>query len=371
MSFFWQKIRKDFPITKKFIYLDHAAGGPIPVPVFSRVKQYYQENIQASDFAWGKWVKRREEARRTVAKFINADPEEVTFIGSTSQGMNYAAEMLAGEGPVLTNTSEFPASTLPWLWRSAQLVWQKPRDAKIDLPSFKILLSPGIKTIISSYVQYGTGFRQDLEAIGRLKGKRYLVVNATQGFGALALDVKKWNADFLCTNSYKWLMAGYGGGVFYIRKELLSRLRPGTVGWRSMRVPELMDNQKLDLHPHAMRYELGCPPFPAIFGVAAACEYQMKIGLQKIEKRILELTDFAIQKLQEKGFEILSPLEKKHRSGIVVFKVKDPAKVWKELLAKKIYVSPRSGGIRIAPHFYNSMEEIERFVKLLDIGHRT
>lgn len=365
MASFWQKIRKDFPITGKSIYLDHAAGGPIPLPVLSKIEAHNRENALESDFAWMKWVKRREDARKTVAKFINAEPEEIAFTGSTSQGMNYIAEMIAAEGPVLINTSEFPSSTVPWLWRRAQMVWQKPKNGKIDLPTLKTLLSPGIKTVVSSFVQYCTGFRQDLEALGKLKGKRYFVVNATQGFGALPIDVKKWNADFLCTNSYKWLMGGYGGGVFYIKKELLSRLRPGTVGWRSMKVPELMDNQKLDLHPDALRYELGCPPFPAIVGVAAACDYQMKIGLPKIEKRILELTDFAIQKLQEKGFEILTPLEPEHRSGIVVFKVKNPVLLWKKLLQKKIYVSARGGGIRLAPHFYNSMEEIEKLIKAI------
>ncbi len=364
MALFWHKIRKDFPITRRGIYLDHAAGGPIPVPVLSRIQAFSRENASESDFAWMKWVKEREEARKTVARFINASPEEVTFVSSTSQAMNYVAEMIASEGPVLTNTCEFPSSTVPWLWRRAQVVWQKPKQGKVDLATFKTLLSPGIKTIVSSYVQYATGYRQDLEKIGQLKGKRYLVVNATQGFGALPIDVKKWNADFLCTNSYKWLMAGYGGGVFYIRKELLAKLRPGTVGWRSMRVPEVMDNQKLDLNPAAMRYELGCPPFPAIFGAAAACDYLMKIGVSKIEKRILELTDFAIEKLQGKGFDILSPLEPQHRSGIIVFKVKDPAKLWRKMLEQKIYVSPRGGGIRVAPHFYNSFEEIDKMVNL-------
>jgi cysteine desulfurase / selenocysteine lyase len=365
MPSFWNKIRKDFPITKKYIYLDHAAGGPVPLPVHAKIQQYYKENIEESDFAWMKWIHRREEARRTVAKFINAEPEEVSFAGSTSQGMNYAAEMLAAAGPVLINHLEFPSSTVPWLWRRSQMVWQKPKDGKIDLVTLKTLLSPAVKTVVSSFVQYATGYRQDLEALGRIKGKRYLVVNATQGFGALPIDVKKWNADFLCTNSYKWLMGGYGGGIFYVRKELLKELHPQTVGWRSMRTPEAMDNQKLDLKPEASRYELGCPSFPVVFGTAAACSYLMQIGMEKIEKRLLELTDFAIEKLQEKGFEILSPLERKFRSGIVVFKAKDPERLWKRLLSAKIYVSPRGGGIRISPHFYNSLEEIEQFIKAI------
>lgn len=365
MASFWEKIRKDFAVTKRGIYLDHAAGGPIAKPVAAKIKAHYDDNARESDFAWMKWVKQREEARRTVARFINAEPEEITFISSTSQGMNYIAEMLAGEGAVLTNESEFPSSTLPWLWRGAEMIWQKPHRGKIEISGLKELLSPSIKTIVTSYVQYSTGFRQDLEAVGKIKGRRYLAVNATQGFGALPIDVKKWNADFLCTNSYKWLMAGYGGGVFYIKKELLGKLKPQTVGWRSMRIPERMDNSHLDLNPSAMRYELGCPPFPAIFAAAASCHYLMQIGIQKIEKRILELTDFAIEKLKKIGFEILSPLEPKYRSGIVVFKVKDAGAVWQKLLAKNIYVSPRGGGIRLAPHFYNTFEEIEHCLQMI------
>lgn len=362
MPDFWKQIRKDFPVTRRGAYLDHAAGGPMPLPVKAKIEAHLKQNAGEADFAWMKWVDQREAARRTVAKFINASPEEITFTGSTSQGMNYIAEMIASEGAVLTNTSEFPSSTVPWLWRRAKVVWQKPERGRIELKTLKTLLKPSVKTIVSSYVQYCTGFRQDLEGLGRIKGNRYLIINATQGFGALPVDVKKWNADFLCTNSYKWLMAGYGGGILYIRKALLSKLRPCTVGWRSMAFPEEMNNRKLDLNPSAARYELGCPPFPAIFGVAAACDYLTQIGKEKIEERVLELSDFVAAKLQEKGFEVVSPLDPRYRSGITVFNVKDPVKLWKKLLTAGIYVSPRGGGIRVAPHFYNSFEEIEKLV---------
>lgn len=359
---FWKKIRADFPITKKSVYLDHAAGGPIPKPVWAKIQSYYKENFEEADFAWMKWVERREKARAAVAKFINAEPEEIAFISSTSQGMNLIAEMIAPEGEVLINRSEFPSSTVPWVWRSAKITWQDPEENKIKLNTMGRLLKPSIKTIVSSFVQYSTGFRQDMGALGKMKKGRYLVVNATQGFGALPIDVKEWNADFLCTNSYKWFMAGYGGGVLYIKKKWLSKFKPSSLGWRSMKNPEAMDNRKIDIRNDAGRYELGCPPFPNIFAVGAAAEYFTQIGMEKIEKRILELTDFSIQRLKEKGFEVLSPLEKKHRSGIVIFKAKNPQTLWKKLLAEKVYVSARGGGIRLAPHFYNSMEEIDRMI---------
>ena len=365
MASFWEKIRTDFPVTKNCIHLDHASGGPIPRPVHEKIAQYYKEHSERADFAWAGWMRQKEEAREKVARFIHAEPSEIAFVQNTSHGMNLIAELLSGEGAVLTNTSEFPSSTLPWLWRKAKMIWQEPENFSISMGGMKRLLKPSVKTILTSFVQYSSGFRQDLETIGKIKGGRYFVVNATQGFGALPVDVKRWNADFLCTNSYKWLMAGYGGGVLYMNKKWLSKFRPSSVGWRSMRSWETMDNRKLDPKPEASRYEMGSPSFPAIFAVGAAAEYFSGIGMERIEKRILELTDFLINGLDQKGFEVISPREPASRSGIVVFKVKDPQKVWRKLLAHKIYVSPRGVGIRVAPHFYNSFEEIETLLKKL------
>jgi selenocysteine lyase/cysteine desulfurase len=363
MSSFWKAIREDFPITKHAVYLDHASGGPIPRPVFEKIKTYYETHLTRADFAWGEWIRQREAVRKKAADFIHANPSEITFIQSTSQGMNLIAEMLWREGAVLTNTSEFPSSTLPWIWRRAKMIFQKAEMGEISPLKLKILLSPSVKTIVTSFVQYATGFRQDLETLGKIKGNRFLVVNATQGFGAFPIDVEKSRIDFLCTNSYKWLMAGYGGGVLYIRKKWLPRFQPSSVGWRSMKEPERMDNRRVDIKNDASRYEMGCPSFPTIFGVGAAIDYLSSIGMEKIQTRILELTDFAIRGLEKKGYEVISPRRKENRSGIVVFKVKNPDRVWKSLLAKRIYVSPRGEGIRVAPHFYNTFEEIETFLK--------
>lgn len=367
MASFWAQVRSDFPLTKTCIYLDHASGGPIPRPVYEKLPQYYTEHHLEADFAWPRWMRRREEVREKAARFIHADPSEIAFVSNTSHAMNLIADLLAGEGKVLANSCEFPSSTLPWLWRGAKMAWQQPeKDGTLPVEKIKKLLKPDIRTVLTSFVQYGTGFRQDLEELGRTKGKRYFVVNATQGFGAFPVDVKKWNADFLCTNSYKWFLAGYGGGLLYVNKKWLqtSKLRPKTVGWRSMKNPEAMDNRKLDVKPDASRYELGSPDFPAIFAMGAALDYFNSIGMEKIGKRILELTDFAAEKLEAAGFEVVSPRQNpENKSGIVIFNAPRPDRLWKKLLADKIYVSVRGGRMRIAPHFYNSFEDIETFVK--------
>lgn len=365
MASFWNQIRADFPITKQYVYLDHAAAGPVIPKVKEAIDQYYLESRSAGDVAWPKWLKRRDEARVKAAKFIHADPDEIAFTQSTSHGMNLAAELLAAEGDILTNTSEFPSSTIPWVWRKSRLIWQEPDRGILSLTKMKSLLSPSVKTLLTSYVQYATGFRQDLNEVGKIKSGRMLVVNATQGFGSFPVDVEKWKADFLVTNSYKWLLAGHGGGIFYIRKKWLNRFRPSSAGWRSVERPDALDNRKASLKKKASRYELGSPSLPAIFAVGAAIDYLSQIGIDKIAARILELNQYLRQGLEKMGFEISSPSEEKYRSGIIIFKVREPVLLWKRFAAKKICVSPRGKGIRVAPHFYNNEEDIDKLLTKL------
>lgn len=368
MNSFWKKIRKDFPVTRTCLYLDHAAGGPVPAPVAARIQETLRENAREADFAWPRWMKRAEHYRLLAARFLNADPEEIAFTHSTSQGMNAVAEMIAHQGAVLTNTSEFPSSTLPWVWRKVRMIYQEPgARGHLSLLKMKALMAPRVKTVLTSYVQYATGFRQDLEAVGKIKGARYLVVNATQALGAFPLDVRAWKADFVCANSYKWLMAGYGGGLLYVRKSLLRKLKPSSIGWRSVKNPDAMDNRKTDLRSEAARYEFGCPSFLTIFAVGAAIEYLSEIGMDKISARILDLTGYAAERLQSRGFEILSPQQDAFRSGIVIVKVERSQQVWKRLLGQGIFVSPRGGGLRLGPHFYNTHEEIDAFVHALAV----
>src|SRR3989338_9220372 len=361
----WKKIRRDFPITKRFTYLDHASAAPMPRPVYERTLQYYKELAGFADFSWNRWIARREDVRRKVAQFIHAEPDEIAFTSSTSNGMNLIAELIADQGNVLTNTLEFPATTVPWIHRNTTLKFLEPAQGIISVDQMKRCLKPDVKTILTSFVQFQNGFRQNLEAIGKIKGSRFFVVNATQGFGYLPIDVKRSKIDFLATNSYKWLMAGYGGGILYLNRKWIRAMKPVSAGWRSVLNPEEFNNREVRLKKNASRYEFGCPPFPHIFAIGAGIAYLSEIGLSNIEKRILHLTDFLIDQLKTHNFRILSPLHQEARSGIIVFYVKNAEKLTKKLLARKIYVSRRGGGIHVAPHIHNTEAEIAHFMKVL------
>ena len=361
----WKEIRKDFPVTRKWLYLDHASAGPLPRPVYEEGVACLKEYHCLSDLSFDRWVRRREEVRGEVARLIGARPDEIGFTHSTSEGMNIICDHLQSAKEVVAGELEFPSSTVPWLYRDFPVRWVKAQSGILPVQEYQKVMgrSPGV--LLSSYVQFINGFRQDLKALGSIKKNHRFVVNATQGLGVFPLNVRTCLIDALATNSYKWFLGGYGGGFVYISRELLARGKPAYVGWRSVRTKVPYGNRDFVLRKDAGRCEYGCPNFINIFMMGRVIEYQRQIGCENIRGRILSLCDDLIQGLQQLGLTIASPLEKKYRSGIVVFAHSDPIPLARRLLQRRVFVNPRGAGIRVAPHFYNNSQDIQKFLKIL------
>jgi len=365
----WERLREDFVITKKYAYLANAAASPIPKPVRDKAVTFYNDMLNYGDILWDRWLEEIEQTRIEYAKFIGADSKEIGFTHSTTEGMNIIAHMLSNKGKVISNELEFPSSNLPWLNIGADICFVKARNGKILIKDIVNNINGRTGTIITSHVQYSTGFRQDLVELSNLTKQKglYLVVNPTQSIGALYFDVKEFGIDFMASDGHKWIISSYGVGVIYIRKRLLDDLdfKPPFFGQLGQKHRNTFNNMKLDISQSASRFELGSPHFPNIFALNAGIKYISKIGVMEIEKRILYLTRYLIEKLQELNLCILSPLEEKHRSGIVVFKVDNTEEIIRKLEKEMIIVSARGGGIRVSPHFYNNEEDIDRLISVL------
>jgi cysteine desulfurase/selenocysteine lyase len=194
----WDKYRSDFPVTQKYTYLDNAAVSPIPLTVYNEVSRFYQDILNYGGTSWNRWSTIMKQTRELYARFIGADsPEEIAFTHSTSEGMNIIAHILSDKGIVVSNDLEFPASNLPWInIKRDNIKFVKARDSnKIlieDIVGMIDSLAANnkdavVKTILTSHVQYSTGFRQNLEELGKIARHRdlFLVVNSTQSLGAL------------------------------------------------------------------------------------------------------------------------------------------------------------------------------------------
>ena len=360
----WNKVREEFPVCKKYVYLNPAGGSPVSLSAANEGKRFYDEMLENGDTYWETWLERTEKVRSQLASFIGAEREEIGFTTNTSHGMNLVAQFLRDKGTVLTMRDEFPSTTFPWINQKTELKFVEPTNYGYTIESIKKAVTSNVKILITSYVQYCTGFRQDLEAIGNFCRENNLVfvVNATQALGIFPVNVKKCNIDFLMFTGLKWATAGYGIGGLYVNKKWLSPDNFPFAGWRSVQEPGKMDNLFLDLKNEASVIESGCPHFPNIFALGGALEMFTKIGAENIEKRVLFLNRLIEEKLKELKIELIVQKEDKHRSGILIAKISNPKFIVSELMKKNIIVSARGGGVRISASIFNNEQDVDRLV---------
>lgn len=365
-----QEIREDFPVTKKKIFLNHAGVSPLPKPVSEAMKAYLEERSlpEEPDF-------QLDMSRKVFAKLIHADTSEIALVPNTSTGMNIAAnipEYPSGSN-VVTTDLEFPSVVYPWL-RShlkprVEVRYVRNIRGQLRLEDFEKKVDDHTVAVAVSHVEYSNGFRNNLKAIAEIAHQHgaAIIVDACQSAGALGIDVRHDDVDFLTTSCFKWLLGPCGAGFLYVKEDLIERSEPVFIGWASVKdetfeTIELWNNRELKLSETARRFETGTPSILCYIGATAAAELLLKIGMDEIESRLTGLTGFLIERLKEEGFEVQTPQAIEHRSGIVNFIVDNPQQEAEMLRKKGIIVSARMNGIRVSPHFYNTKEELERLV---------
>lgn len=328
-------------------------------------KRYFDEMLLYGDTCWDEWLERTDEVRNKLALFMGAQKEEIAFVSNTSSGMGLIARFLQGSGRILTMEDEFPSSTIPWLNLGFEADFIKPVHGVYSLKQIEKSIKKEHKILVTSYVQYKTGFRQNIRELGMLcrSAKLVFVVNATQAMGVFPVDVVQDGIDFLVFSGLKWACAGYGIAAIFIRKEYLDKLNMPLAGWRSVYSPESMDNRSMDIRSEASAVEGGSPSFPGIFSLGGALDLFNKIGKQACMERVLYLNRQLEKKLQENGLPVISAPGETHRSGITILPARN-AKALAEMLNKKnIIVSSRGKGIRISVNIFNNEEDLDKLVE--------
>jgi cysteine desulfurase/selenocysteine lyase len=360
----WDLVRDDFPITGRIAYLNSAAAGPVSRSVQKAAAGFYQSMMEDGDAEWDHWLAWREETRARIAKFINAEPDEVAFTTNTSSGMNVIVDALQGHGEVISSELEFPVTTITWMHRGIPVHLLSAAAGGISPADIERAMTAETRVISISHVQYSNGFRADLEGIGRIKDRHKLVVNASQSAGAFQIDVKRMRIDALCATGHKWMLAGYGSGFVYMSRELLREAKPRAIGWMSVEDPYAMVNDRIEpRNDTAARVEWGCPHFAGIFALGASVDGFLEIGAEMVEHRVLELNRRLTSGLAEAGWKILSPLENESsRSGETLVATENPKRVVAHLTARDIAVTEKPQGIRVATHIFNNEDDIERLM---------
>jgi len=367
----WDEIRKQFPVTENSTYLNAAAAGPLARATMAAATEYYEQMMDDGDTHWDEWLAKREEVRRKVAAFINAEPDEVALTTNTSSGMNVIVDALETHGEVLSCDLEFPVSTLPWMNRRIPVHLVKSVEGELRIGDIRSSMNVRTGIICLSHVQYSNGLRMNLAEFGDAKGGHALVVNASQSAGVFEIDVKRMKIDALCSTGHKWMLSGYGSGFVYLSRELLERTRPRSIGWLSVQEPYAMRNDELHLRQDAAaRAELGCPHFSGIFALGASVDLMIGIGIKNIEERALALNRLLTTRLTDIGWTVLSPIANEvTRSAETLVAADEPSHVVAKLAERKIIVTEKPQGIRVATHLFNNEADIERLVDTLATGN--
>lgn len=371
-----EEIRSLFPSALQYLYLNHAGVCPTSTKVLKAMDEYMQDALLHGVAHEMGWEDRAEKVRGQFAQLVHCSPEEVTFVRNTSHGLSLFASGFPwqkGDNVVVAVDEEYPSNVYPWQQLSSKGVEIRPAKAAADhrlpIDHFAEAVDHRTRAIAVSSVQYGTGFRSDLAALGELAKNRgaYLIVDGIQSTGCLEVDVKRDGIHLLSADSHKWLLGFSGIGACYIDRELVAKLTPPLVGWKSTRGAWNFDEARYDLWEDARRFEEGSPNYASIYGLGATLEIFEEVGMKEIQRRIFELTDLLLEGLQKLGFPLVSSLKPEERSGIVSFTI--PGVTSEEVMAameaEKVVLSFRRKAYRTSPHFYNTKEEMERFLSIL------
>ena len=272
------ELRALFPVTQHVIYLNHAAVAPPPTPTIQAVESQLRDVSENGSLNYRSWLTVKDETRQLMASIIGARPEQVAFMRNTSDGLSTVANGLnwrPGDN-LVTFRKEFPSNVYPWIrLRNAlgvELRFCEERDGRIDLEELIRLIDHKTRVVAISHVQYASGFRVDLERLGRSARKHdaLLVVDIIQSLGVRPLNVDAELIDVAAAACHKWLLTPEGIGLLYLSDRARERIEPSLVGWTSVPQPEDYNNFEQGWNKGALAWETGTAPTALFYGLKSS-----------------------------------------------------------------------------------------------------
>ena len=367
--------RAEFPVTETYIYMNHAGIAPLSRRVQSAMTDFITDATVNGAVNMETWVETAEVCRAAAARLLNADSTEIAFVKNTTQGILLAANGIAwrpGDN-VVTTAVEFPANVYPW-WSlkeryGVETRMVPEREGCISIDDIAAAIDGQTRALTISHVEFASGFRNDLHALGTLCRDRgiWFIVDAIQSLGAIPVDVKACQIDILAADGHKWMLAPEGAAIFYCADDKRERLINTNVGWASVVNPRDFLNYDLTQKPDATRFEEGSYNSVGLYGLNAAIDLLHAVGISAIQQQILSLTNRLITGLDSRGYRVKTPTADTERAGIVIFESPrhTPADIYERLCAEQIITAERGSGVRVSPHFYNTASEVERLLDVL------
>ncbi len=368
-----ETIRAHFPVAASYAYFNNAAVGPLSMPAAEAMQAQAEVALRDGVHGYSGWLDDYAGLRDETAAMLGCSAEEIAITKNTSEGLCAIANGLdwrSGD-TVVGLSSDFPANYVPWRelqrrhgvrFRSLEL-----RRGRLELEDLDQACK-GARLAALSYVHFLTGFRWDLAAVGEICQRHgcVLVLDAVQGMGAFPIDVKACGVHALSASGHKWLVGPEGCGVLYVDRELMPQVVPAELGWTSL---EGFEEYRHDggLQPGARRYECGTLNSVGCAGLRASLSLLNQIGPDFASRHIDALVNRLLAGALDKGYEAAAERTSESGSGILSLRKRgaDSGATARALLERRVSVAERMGWIRVAPHVYNSAQEIDRLVELL------
>ncbi len=368
-------VAHEFPLDPALIYLNHAAVAPWPRRTAEAVQKFAQENMRFGAANYGAWQQVENDLRVQCARVINAAAAaDVAFLKNTSEALSVVAHgfpWVNGDNVVIAD-EEFPSN---------RIVWESLRPTGVEVRVIRLRAGPdpeqalieasdrSTRLISVSSVQYASGLRIDLPKLGALCRRRNIAfcVDAIQGLGAYPHDVTAMGIDFLMADAHKWLLGPEGIAVFYCRPEWRERLILRQYGWRMVEGAGDYDRTEWEPARSARRFECGSPNMLGIHALSASLSLLLEVGIPEIERRVLARAERIFAGVADRPeLELLTRKEPGRYAGIVTFRHrhKPSAELHAALRKHGVICAPRGGGIRFSPHFYTSLDQIDRALTL-------
>ena len=362
--------RPEFTVTERLIYLNHAAVSPLPRRVAEAMKRFADDARDFGSAHYDRWLDAYEDIRVLAARLMAAHRDEIALVKNTSEGICTVANGLAWKpgDRVVAFLEEFPSNFYPWKRLEAKgvnVTW-----LSITEPLDRIAEAcRGARLLAISFVQYLSGFRANLNALGEICRQHgcFFFVDAIQGLGAFPIDVNAARIDALAADGHKWLLGPEGCGVLYVRREWQDRIEPTEFGWTNPARYADYSSRDMTLRADAGRYECGTLNTIGCFGLRAALELILEVDPARIGPLVVARADELAAGASAKGYEILGERLPKNTSGIVSLRHRsiDSRAVVQKLKDEGISAAPRQGWVRCSPHFYISPADIGKVVEAL------
>jgi len=371
MSFDIGPDRQQFPVTANLHYLNHASVAPLPRPAADAMRWYADDAMNWGSMHYPEWMGACEGIRAELSRMINCTEREVALVKNTSEGIATIQMGLTWKPGdiVVAFREEFPANYYCWKlleeregcivrWLSLYDPIEKIEEACV-----------GARLLAISWVNYLSGFRVDLQAIGDVCRRHnvFYFVDAIQGLGAFPLDVKACGIHALAADGHKWLLGPEGWGVLYVDHAVQDQIFPVEFGWTTVKNWADYSSRDMTLRSDAGRYEPGTLNVSGSFGLRASMKLLNDFGIDHVGNRVLALADRLETGLRGLGCQIMIDRNESTRSGILSFRKDgvDSNLLHAKLKTHNVVSAPRQGWVRFSPHFYLELDEMDTVVELV------